>query len=706
MSLPGGKLNAFSLALGFTILLFGAPAPFASGPIRRSKPDIPALNYDVHILRDTWGVPHIFGVTDPDVAYGLAYAHSEDDFDTIQKAILAARGELASHLGKKYVASDYFVALLRVRDQVRDSYDHALAPDVRALCEAYAAGLNRYARRHPKEVRSSILPFTGQDIVAGFVHKLPLFMGVDKELRMLLQDPGLQVKHDLEIKEEFEYGSNAFAVSPNRSANGETFLAINSHQPWQGPVSWYEAHIRSEEGWDMAGGVFPGTPVILQGHNRRLGWALTVNKPDLVDTFILEINPKNSRQYKLDGSWRDLDIRTVPLAVKLFGPIKWAVTREVLWSEFGPVVRGPDATYAIRYAGIGEVRHLEQWYRMNKAQTFSAWRTAMQMTAIPMFNAVYADAAQNIYYVFNGKLPLRDERFDWRKPVPGNTTATLWKEYVPFDGLPQVLNPKAGFVQNCNSTPFRATLGEDNPDAVHYPKSLGIRNRMTNRSWRAFELFGADTAITLEEFRSYKYDMSYSRRSAMAELVVRTLNARQPRSPVGQDALRLLRSWNLSTDPENRAAALAILTLQPFLRQKQYDAEPAALLRSLVKTAEALQSEFGRIDVQWQVVNRLVRGETDLGLGGGPDVLHTVYGKKAQATRLEGHLGDSHVMFVSWDRDGVVRSSSIHPFGAATGRPASRHYADQADLFAQRKVKPLWLDLRDIRAHLEREYRP
>ncbi|MDD1750255.1 MAG: acylase, partial [Methanothrix sp.] len=438
--------------------------------------------YDVRILRDTWGVPHIFGVTDADVAYGLAYAQAEDDFQTIQDSLLASRGQLASVYGREAAANDYMVHLLRIRDVVNAKYETDLSPEVRAICEAAAAGANYYASLHPKEVKPGVLPITSKDIIAGFVHKGPLFFGLDETLKELygperkrtISKPSTTPHVFLTSPSEILIGSNTFAVAPSRSADGKTRLAINSHQPWDGPVAWYEAHLHSEQGWDMVGGVFPGSPVVLHGHNRNLGWAHTVNRPDLIDVYVLDINPNNPNQYKFDGEWRDLEVRKAPIKVKLLGPISWTFNREVLWSVHGPVIRRPHGTYAIRYAGMGEVRQLEQWYRMNKARNFDEWQSAMRMMAIPSFNCGYADREGNIYYLYNACIPVRAEGYDWSQYLPGDTSKTLWTEYLPFDKLPQVKNPVSGFIQNCNSTPFQTTVGPDNPKAEDYSPTCGI----------------------------------------------------------------------------------------------------------------------------------------------------------------------------------------------------------------------------------------
>lgn len=672
-----------------------------------------ADKYDVRILRDSWGVPHIFGTTDADVAFGLAYAHAEDDFETIQESLLMGRGKMASFYGKESAPIDYMVHLFRIWDVVNEKYDSDLSPEVRAICEAAADGANYYAALHPKEVKRGVLPFTGKDVVAGFVQKVPFFYGLDDVLKEIMRPERKRTVSERTMTGsllsfpafDLPIGSNTFAVGPSRSADGKTRLAINSHQPWDGPVAWYEVHLRSEEGWDMVGGVFPGSPVIHHGHNRHLGWAHTVNRPDLTDVYVLEINPENPNQYKFDGEWLDLEVRTAPIKVKLLGPISWTFKREVLWSVYGPAIRRPHGTYAIRYAGMGDVRQIEQWYRMNKARNFTEWQDAMRMQAIPCFNCGYADREGNIYCVYNARFPIRAEGYDWQQYLPGNTSETLWTEYLPFEKLPQVKNPASGFVQNCNSSPYRTTTGPDNPKPEDFSPTLGIETRMTNRSLRAIELFGSDESITEEEFYKYKYDMMYSEESDVAKLVKEILEAPPSDDPVVREAIEVLRKWDLRTNPENLSTAIGVLTAQPVLMAEFRGEDPPGLMETFTDVAHKLKKAHGRIDVPWRTVNRLRRGALDLGLGGGPDILHAVYGGKLKDGTVTGRAGDCYVLIPAWDENGVT-SRSIHQFGSATLDETSPHYADQAVLFVKRLMKPVWMDEADIRANLEREYRP
>ncbi len=694
---------------------------FTSAP-GKSAPPQPAAKYDVRILRDTWGVPHVFGKKDTDTAFGLAYAHAEDDFKTMQLIMMAVNGRLASVLGPKGAGNDYLVHLIRLRETVDAKYETDLGPRTRALCEAYAEGVNHYAALHPGETVKGLGRITGKDIVAGFVHKMPLMVGVDRVLKELFEKPVKTAARPLDsmLRTAFNggtfaryglgIGSNSLAVSPRRSAGGETMLAVNSHQPWEGPVTWYEAQVRSEEGWNMTGGLFPGSPVILHGHNEYLGWAHTNNYPDLVDVYTLEMNPENPNQYRYDGQWRELEVRRAPIKVKLLGFITWTFGEEVLWSVYGPTVRRPQGVFAIRYAGMGDVRQVEQWYRMNRAKNLSEWEDALRMATLPMFNCVYADREGNILYHYQALLPLRDEGYDWSKRLPGNTSKTLWSSYLAYDRLPRVKNPASGFVQNCNNTPFRTTLDPENPKEKDYAKSFGIELRMTNRALRALELFGSDTSITPEDFYTYKYDMSYSKESKMAKLVGRIRAIALPDDAVIKDARDVLARWDLRADPENTGTALAVTCYTLIMKGRENaevsDISDLDITEGFARAAKLFKNAHGRMDVPWSRVNRLIRGKVDLGTGGGPDVLHDITGDLMKDGRFRGKVGDSYVLLVTWDKHGKLASRSIHQYGSATLDQKSPHYADQSPLFVRRELKPALREESDIRANLKREYRP
>lgn len=690
-----GLVAVVILGLGSVIVLdrIAQPAP----------PDVATLiakatNYDVRIRRDSWGVPHILGRTDADVAFGLAYAHCEDDFSTIQEVALATRGQLAASQGLKAAATDYLVHLFRVWETVNARYEKDLPRDVRKLAEAYADGVNYYAARHPENVERGLLPLTGKDVIAGFVFKTPFFYGLDSMLRKLNAETG--------GKPLPEIGSNGVAIGPRRSADGATRLLVNSHQPYAGPVSWYEVVLQSGEGWHVAGGVFPGSPVMLHGHNEHLGWANTVNAPDLADIYRLTINPANDNQYLLDGSWHDFERSDAAIRVKLLGPLIWTFHRDVLYSAQGPVFKTDHGVFAIRYAGMNEVRQLVQYFRLNKARNLDEWKAAMRLQALPSINYIYADEKGNIGYVYNGQFPVRREGINWKGFIAGDRSDLIWHAYLSFDKIPQLWNPKSDFVFNSNNTPFEATAPEDDLKPSDFSPTLGIQTDMTNRAMRALETFGTDTAITADRFREYKFDLSYSVHSNVVRMIAEILAV----DPNGDEDLRraqqILKNWNHKTDIHNRGTALAVLMgvrAAPEEPGGKWKESPIDALRQAITI---LKTHFGRIDPEWGQVNRFRRGKLDVPIDGGPDVYRAVYGTQQDDGTLTAVDGDTLIMFVTWDRNGKLSSQSIHQFGSATLDEHSPHYADQSPQFVAMRLKPVWFNEAELEGHIEADYRP
>lgn len=662
-----------------------------------APPADPVRPLHARIVRDNFGVPHIFGRTDADVAYGIAIAESEDDFPTLEETLASVRGRLGAITGPDGAKIDFALAVTDARRVAAEGYG-ALAPATRLLVEAYAQGLNEYAKGHPSEIRlRGLFPVSGHDIVTGFVLRAPFFYGLDRPLGALVE--GKVPPRDAGPPDE--RGSNAFAVARSKSSDGAVRLIINSHQPWAGPVTWYELVVHSNEGWDFAGATFPGAPFPLLGHNQTLGWANTVNRPDLVDTYKLELNAKGDA-YRLDGRWMQLVEQRVWLHVR-FGPFVLPVPRTLHWAVHGPVIENARGAFALRWAGIGDARAVEQYYRINKARDWGEWRQAMAMQAVPGTNFVYADAAGHIAMVYNARFPARLPGVDWKGIVPGNRSDLVWRRYLPWSADPMVIDPKAGWVANSNNTPFVATAPADELDPKGFPAEMGIETYMTNRAQRFSELFAANQgSLSRDALLAVKFDKGYSKAGWVGRWMAAISAIDTRNAPALARAQALLKAWDWALDGVGPADTLATLVIANGAREA-YRGEPLPEPRARLQDAvDWLQAHFGRLDVPLGDFQRLRRGKVDLPLYGGPDALRAVYAARADDGRRVADNGDGFIMLVEWDKAGQVRSQSIHQFGTATVRTASPHYADQSPLFARQQWKPVWFDPEDLDRHAER----
>jgi penicillin amidase/acyl-homoserine-lactone acylase len=687
-----------------------------------------ADKYDARIRRDAWGIPHVYGRRDADVAFGLAYAHAEDDFETLQFTTMVSKGRLsaldtqaprlaniATHalgLGRWFetkgldpLLADVLGQMMQLRPKIDARYESGIPADVRAVIEAYADGLNYYAATHPSQTRRGFSPVSGKDVAAGFMFFTPFFFGLERQISDLY-GPG----RPLPVSAEEQGGSNAMAVAPRRSADGHTRLLINSHQPYTGPLAWYEVRLKSDEGWDMAGGVFPGSPFILHGFGPKLGWANTTNAPDLLDLYLLTVNPDNPNQYKHDGAWKTFEREEARVEMRIAGPVTITARQTILRSVYGPVIQRPHGTYAFRYAGHDRVNQVEQYFRQNKAQDFGQFMAALRLQAIPSQNYVYADATGRIAYVYNGLFPKRDPRFDWQKILPGDTSKTLWTEYLPFEATPQVIDPPSGYVFNANNSPFSATAKADNLKPEQFDKTMAVETRMTNRGLRLFEQLDADPAITAEAFRTYKFDKRYSPHSAMAQLIPLLLALDVNGDPLLDKGKAVLRAYqaDMTAEATNRGTALATMTGLPIVLPTFFGKPMGDPLTHFRAAAQSLQKTFGRLDPEWQEVNRFRRGPIDAGTGGGQDVLRAVESTLTVGPdgRFEANKGDTLVYFVDWAPDGTMSAEGVHQFGSATKDASSPHYADQAEMFLAEKTRPVWFTEAQLRANVRADYRP
>lgn len=661
----------------------------------------------IQIARDQWGVPHIFAPTDAGVAYGLAWATAEDDFLTVQKQLLPAKGLMGEAFGKEGAQLDVIVHLLGARDLTRHRYETDLSPDFREVLEAYAKGLNAYARNHPKEVlHRKLFPISGQDLLPSYALGLALLAQVDKPLGAIFSG---------RVGAPKSGGSNAVAVAPNKTASGETFLLANSHQPLEGLYSWYEAHLCSEEGWNMLGATFPGGVTLFLGTNPHLGWAHTVNYPDFTDIYRLEMHPEAPLTYRYDGEWLQLEPDFYKARIRLLGILPVGKKQKFYRSRYGITFETPNGFFALRTTVNQTLKGAEQWYRMNKAKSWAEFREALDLQGITSTNIVYADREGHIFYLGNGLLPYRDPSYNWQGILPGDTSSTRWAaDFYPVDSLVQVFDPPSGYVYSCNHTPFRSTGPQDNPDTSAVPETLGYLrpNDLTNRAARFDALIQQHEQLSYDGLKRIKYDQAYEQPMVAVPWFEPIFHLEPAAYPDIRAQLQLLKEWDRVADANSRAAATVLLAyyhLENNLEEGQeafgLDQIPEERLAAAVRYAQQhLQKHFGQPTVTLGTLQRHQRGKVSLPMGGGPDVLAAVRSELQPDGRLRPVLGDSYIQFVRYSKD-TVRIETINAYGASA-RPDSPHYTDQMEAFTRQQLKPMTLDKAAVLRNAKRVYAP
>ncbi len=665
---------------------------------------------EVEIIRDEWGVPHIYAPTDAGVAYGLAWANAEDDFRTIQLMMLASKGMLGVHLGKSGAQVDYVTGLLGCKEVVNGHFEE-LSPDFINVLNGYTEGINAYAKRNSKDILvKNLFPVSARELLRGYVLQLSVMAGAGNTIRALV---------DSETEPIFETrGSNAFAISREKTTDEYVYLAVNSHQPLEGIGSWYEAHLVSDEGWNILGGLLPGGVTIFHGTNENLGWAHTVNYPDKIDVFQLDTDPDNDNRYAVDGRWYELEERRLKIKVRLFPGLRIGVRRKVYSSIYGPAIKNDDGVFSFKLSVLDDIRAPDQWYRMNKARNWDQFQTAMKMVAIPGFNTIYADKAGNIFYVGNGKIPHRNPRYNWQNTLPGDTSATLNGSYHPFEDLPQYLNPSSGFVFNTNHSAYTSTGFADYLDPGDFDTTMGYQLWENNRSVRFKELIGRYDKLDWEDFLVIKYDsrMPDSIVSLIDINAIFTIDPSKVRS--GRRVLEIIQGWNKEAGKDDIGPAQVIIfykhlakkmeiplekTLEPY--SEAIRVKPEEMLESLAYTEDHFLKYFGRVDVKLGEYQLLVRGDREEPVDGMFDVITAMHSTPYKKGRAKAYAGESYIMMIRYPEEGLPVIETVHVFGASA-RPGSPHYDDQMDLFLRKERKLMTLDIDEVRKNAKRIYHP
>lgn len=658
----------------------------------------------IDIVRDSFGVPHIFANTDAEVAYGLAYAHAEDDFKTIQLGFLSGKSMLGIYKGKQGATIDYIAYLLRCQQTVAEKYESDISPDYKKVLQGYCDGFNAYAATHTDEVLvKKLLPLTPKDMLAYSMLQLAISSGMDKALTQI---------YNGSIATLYEFkpgGSNAYAFNSNKTSDGNTYLNINAHQPLDGPVSWYEAHLCSKEGWNIIGALFPCAPSILLGCNENLAWAHTVNYPDKLDVYQLEINPNNKLQYKFDNEWLTLEEKQVKLHAKVIG-IPVTVKRKAYWSKYGPTVITDKGTFSIRTGPLFDIRALEEWYRMNKANNFSSFYKALKMEALPGYNVMYADRFDTIFYLSNGKIPVRDKGYNWRSTLPGNTSKTLWTKYHAIEELPHYLNPPSGYLFNSNHSPFNASSPNDNIRVSDYDPTMGYETNENNRSVRFMELLKPYEKIDYTTFKKIKFDRQLPQQLYYPTNADTLFLLDTAEHPEIAEIINGLKQWDRKSGVDSKGATMFDV-IYYYVVDKLYSGNNSystltkeKCVEALTYTKDYLLKYFGTVQVPLGDYQKLVRGNKAIPLAGVPDVIASMESSPYKNGMVKGRQGESYIELVKFTKAGP-QIESIHSYGASN-KAGQKHFDDQMEMFERQQLKPMTLDKATVYKNAERIYHP
>ena len=659
---------------------------------------------DIEIIRDSYGVPHIYGKTDADTAYGLAWAHAEDNFYTIQKAYLAGNGIISQLNGKKGIGADFVAQFIQSAETVDRLY-HTLSNEFKAIMSGYAAGLNSYAKHHSDEVLiPSLFPVT------------PKKMLIYSQLQLFASNQGAKIveaiyknrvdQYEKPIQEDI-HGSNLIALSSLKTKINESFLTINTHQPLEGPTSWYEAHLVSEEGTNIIGATFPGAPCILTGANEYLGWTHTVNYPDKIDVYQLEM--KNKTTYIVDREEHQLEKKKAKMFIRLLG-IRIPIFKTFYQSIYGPALKNKSGVFAIRTPSTTNINALEQWWRMNKARSFSEFYSILEWNALPGYNIGYADRNDTIFYISNGKIPRRDPNYNWQKTLPGNTKKTLWDSYYTTQELPQVVAPQAGYVYNANHSPFYSTDPDENPSSNDYAKAMNYETYNNNRSTRLFDLLSEKDSLSYADFKRIKYDHTLPTPLNYNFVDFNALYEMMPNDyPDVADLLKAIQNWDrvASTDSYG-AGAFAVLY---YMLGKYYPRlgpsktfNPLLIYTCLKDAKNHMLKYFGTTRIRLGDFQKLVRGDKELPIFGLPDVVTAMRGNPYKNGQIKINHGESYIAIIRFEKTKTSYESVISYGNSA--RPDSPHYTDQMEMFQNFQLKTIPFDRKEVLKNASKIYRP
>ena len=751
------------LTIGWLVL--SATSRAVEADAEKSPPyDCEKIAGQVTIHRDSWGMPHIFGKTDESTLFGFGFAQAEDFFWQVEDSYILALGRYAEVHGPQGLNSDRLNRAFEIVPRSRRDFA-ALDATSKRLYTAFVEGINYYLQTHPAVRPRLIRKFQPWYVLA--YHR-------QIALEMCFRFTGLSGSY-LPRRNPTVWaatGSNGWAVSGSRTASGHPMLLANPHMPWYGFSQLMEAHLRCEglssraagtatgrDGWNFIGAGFYGSPSLAMGHNRRLGWTLVTNEPDIADVWRVRFtHPKRPLAYAYDGGWREAEAWDEVIRVRKSRGFE---SRKLTFrkTHHGPIVgREDEQTFlAARISGLFKMVPMRQSMRMFRANNLVEFRDALGEMQLLYMNVLYADCDGNIWYLYNGRVPRRNPRFDWAAPVDGGDPDAEWLGFHTLDELPQVLNPAAGFVQNCNSSPWITTDG-DNPRPEDFPaymvgEQVGNEDRdgvgggtdhasapHRRRALRSLEILRAMQKVTFDEWQTAAFDTDvYWARKQLPRYAAYLQQLRKDDPELAARVspyLEHLLAWNARITADSTAATLCHAWYEQLYglgypgeqMRSLYVNNPARQLAALPRAADRLRAMHGDWKIPYRDVYRIQRQSyvadlVDLrfddaapslpSLGGhGPmGVVFTQYYSPSlnipwviTQRKRYALVGTSYLAAYEFTPD-RVRGVSLVPLGAS-GNPESPHYFDQANLLSRNEFKRELFTKQEVLRNSVRSYHP
>ncbi|HTS75993.1 MAG TPA: acylase [Bryobacteraceae bacterium] len=711
------------------VLFFAASLAFADQSSDAARWERQARN--ITIIRDNWGIAHVYGKTDADAVFGMIYAQCEDDFNRVETNYINAMGRLAETEGESKIWQDLRMKLFIDPAELQQLYGET-PPWLRTLMVAWADGLNFYLYKHP-EVKPRVithfepwmaLSFSegsiGGDIERVNLGQLEAFYGKTTE-------PATAANDDDEFAEPS--GSNGAAVAPSNTRDHHALLLINPH------TSFYfrsELEMTSNEGLDAYGAVTWGQFFIYQGFNDRVGWMHTSSGVDAIDEYLETIVKKNGRlYYKYGNEERPLITREITVPYKTdhgMAERKFTVYR----THHGPIVREINGKWDAFRIMHEPVKALTQSYLRTKAKNYKQYLDTMELKANSSNNTIYADADGDIAYFHGNFIPRRDTRFDWTKPVDGSDPETEWHGLLNIDETPHLLNPASGWLYNTNNWPWSAA-GPSSPKRENYPAYVENGGESA-RGLHAIRVLENKKDFTLDSLMAAAYDSYLPWFEKTIPALVKAWDALDASSPMKAklaDQIAMLRKWDLRWSASSVPTSLAVFWGDEVQRRTRgagrgrnllgdniASAPPETLLESLVAASDKLAADFGTWKTPWGEINRFQRINDDIAPhfdDAAPSIpvafTSSQWGSLASfgaraypnTKKWYGSSGNSFVAVVEFGDK--VRAKAVTA-GGESGDPKSKHFDDEAERYATGNLREVYFYRSQLKGHTEREYHP